>query len=87
MTPLERVKIDWSKTKAWSSGGYYARIFMNVQGREPNGIIAPADYERERDELARRLIAIPGPNGEDIGTQGLQARRDLSRRSTTSRPI
>jgi predicted AlkP superfamily phosphohydrolase/phosphomutase len=69
MTPLERVKIDWSKTKAWSSGGYYARIFMNVQGREPNGLIAPADYERERDDLARRLIAIPGPNGEDIGTK------------------
>jgi predicted AlkP superfamily phosphohydrolase/phosphomutase len=69
MTPLERVKIDWSKTKAWSSGGYYARIFMNVQGREPNGVIAPADYERERDELARRLIAIPGPNGQDIGTK------------------
>lgn len=69
MLPLERVKIDWGKTKAWSSGGYYARIFMNVQGREPNGVIAPADYERERDELARRLIAIPGPNGEDIGTR------------------
>jgi predicted AlkP superfamily phosphohydrolase/phosphomutase len=69
MLPLERVKVDWSKTKAWSSGGYYARIFMNVQGREPNGVIAPANYERERDELARRLIAIPGPNGEDIGTK------------------
>jgi predicted AlkP superfamily phosphohydrolase/phosphomutase len=69
MLPLERVKVNWSKTKAWSSGGYYARIFMNVQGREPNGVIAPVDYERERDELARRLIAIPGPNGEDIGTR------------------
>jgi predicted AlkP superfamily phosphohydrolase/phosphomutase len=69
MVPLERVKVDWSKTRAWSSGGYYARLFMNVQGREPNGVIAPADYERERDELMRRLIAIPGPNGEDIGTK------------------
>ena len=69
MTPFERVKVDWTKTKAWSSGGYYARIFMNVQGREPNGVIAPADYERERDELARRLIAIPGPDGENINTQ------------------
>ncbi|HSD82612.1 MAG TPA: alkaline phosphatase family protein [Anaerolineae bacterium] len=69
MVPLERVKVDWSKTKAWSSGGYYARIFMNVQGREPNGVISPADYAHERNELARRLIAIPGPNGEDIGTK------------------
>ncbi len=69
MTPFERVKVDWSRTRAWSSGGYYARIFMNVHGREPIGIIAPADYARERDELARRLIAIPGPAGEDIGTR------------------
>lgn len=69
MTPFEKVKVDWSKTKAWSSGGYYARIFMNVKGREPNGIIPPADYEKERAELARRLKAIPGSNGEDIGTQ------------------
>lgn len=68
MTPFERVQIDWARTKAWSSGGYYARIFMNVQGREPDGAIAPADYDRERDELARRLIALPGPNGEDIHT-------------------
>ncbi len=69
MMPLERVKIDWTKTKAWSSGGYYARIFMNVQGREPDGIIPPAAYEGERDELAHRLIAIPGPHGENLGTR------------------
>jgi predicted AlkP superfamily phosphohydrolase/phosphomutase len=69
MTPFEKVKVDWSKTKAWSSGGYYARIFMNVEGREPNGIIPPVEYKQERAELARRLKAIPGSNGEDIGTK------------------
>jgi len=66
--PFEKVEVDWSKTRAWGSGGYYGRIYMNVEGREPNGIIKPADYERERDELKRRIEAIPDTNGNPIPT-------------------
>jgi predicted AlkP superfamily phosphohydrolase/phosphomutase len=68
-TPLEKIKVDWPKTRAWGEGGYYARIFMNVAGREPQGTIAPEDYERERDTLAGALQAIRGPRGEDLGTR------------------
>jgi len=68
LTPFTKVEVDWSKTKAWGSGGYYARIFMNVEGREPNGVIPQADYEKERNELAARLAAIPDPEGNPIGT-------------------
>src|SRR5947207_3406384 len=68
-TPLSKVKIDWSRTKAWGDGGYYARVFLNVAGREPNGTIAPGDYEKVRDELSAGLKAIPGENGQEIGTQ------------------
>jgi predicted AlkP superfamily phosphohydrolase/phosphomutase len=68
-TPIDKVTVNWSKTRAWGEGGYYARIFLNVAGREPNGVIPAADYERARDELATRLRQIPGPNGEDIRTQ------------------
>lgn len=68
LTPMEKVEIDWSKTKAWGEGGYYARVFMNVEGREPNGIIPAANYEQVRDELAEAITNIRGPNGEDIGT-------------------
>ncbi|HLF26619.1 MAG TPA: alkaline phosphatase family protein [Anaerolineae bacterium] len=66
--PFEKVEVDWSKTKAWGSGGYYGRIFMNVEGREPQGIIKPADYERERDELKRRIEAIPDTQGNPLPT-------------------
>ena len=66
---LEKLEIDWSRTKAWGSGGYYGRVFLNVQGREPQGTIPAAEYESFRDELAAKLRAIPGPNGEDIGTR------------------
>ncbi len=67
--PLSKVKIDWPNTKAWGDGGYYARIFLNVAGREPEGTIAPEDYEKVRDELIAGLKSIKGDKGEEIGTQ------------------
>ncbi len=67
LTTFEKAQVDWPKTRVWSSGGYYARIFMNVQGREPQGVIPQADYERERDALIKRLEAIPGPDGKPMG--------------------
>ena len=66
---IEKTPIDWAKTKAWGWGGYYARVFLNVEGREPQGIIKPADYEKEREALAERLRGIRGPNGEKWATQ------------------
>ena len=65
-TPLDQVTVDWSHTKAWGSGGYYGRIFLNVQGREPQGTIPLADYERERTVLGEQLAALPGPDGESL---------------------
>jgi predicted AlkP superfamily phosphohydrolase/phosphomutase len=68
-TPLSKVKVDWSRTKAWGDGGYYARVFLNVAGREPNGTIAPEDYDKVRDELSAGLKAIRDENGHEIETQ------------------
>ena len=67
--PLSKVKIDWPNTKAWGDGGYYARVFLNVAGREPQGTIAPEDYEKVRDELIAGLKSIKDENGQDIGTK------------------
>lgn len=67
-TQLEKLQIDWSRTKAWGAGGYYGRLFMNVRGREPQGVIAPERYEAERDELIARLQALPDHLGRPIGT-------------------
>jgi len=62
-------KVDWSRTRCWSEGGYYARVFLNVRGREPHGIIDPADYEKTRDELIAKLQALGDENGRPIGTR------------------
>jgi predicted AlkP superfamily phosphohydrolase/phosphomutase len=68
IVPLEKCEVDWDKTLAWGSGGYYARLFLNVKGRESNGVIEPEDYERVRDELAQRIAAIADPEGNCIGS-------------------
>jgi predicted AlkP superfamily phosphohydrolase/phosphomutase len=69
MTPFEKAEVEWDKTQAWGEGGYYARIFMNVKGRESNGVIDPKDYERVRDELAAKLMALEDHTGKNIGTK------------------
>ena len=66
---LNKVEIDWSKTIAWGWGGYYARIFLNVKGREVKGVIKKEDYEHYRDELAEEIMKIRGPNDEKWNTK------------------
>ena len=61
--------VDWEKTKAWGEGGYYARIFINVEGREPHGIVSTQDYESVRDELKTQLEAIVDEGGQNINTR------------------
>ncbi|MFQ5866018.1 MAG: alkaline phosphatase family protein [bacterium] len=72
LMPLEKAEIDWSKTKAWGAGGYYGRLFLNVKGREPDGIIEPQEYEKVRNELIERLQALTDENGQIIGTKVLK---------------
>ena len=67
--PLEQVEIDWSQTQVWGAGGYYGRVFINVQGREPMGIVSPKDYEPLREQLIARLAAIPAPDGRPLQTR------------------
>src|SRR5206468_10353753 len=54
---------------AWGDGGYYGRLFLNVKGREPHGVIEPSRYEETRDEMAARLEAMPGPDGTPLRTK------------------
>ena len=48
--------IDWSRTKAYAYG---ARddLWINLEGREPGGIVSPDEYEALRDEIIAKLHA------------------------------
>ncbi|MCI4358257.1 MAG: alkaline phosphatase family protein [Thermoplasmata archaeon] len=68
-TPLERANVDWSRTKAWGAGGYYARIHLNLRGREPEGIVDPSEAPEVLDRLAAELEDVRGPNGHLLGVE------------------
>ncbi len=65
-TPLEDVPIDWSATKVWGAGGYYARLFVNLRGREPHGIVEPSEVPALVTELRTRLSRLRTPAGEPL---------------------
>lgn len=44
-------------------------MFLNVKGREPQGTIAPEDYEKVRDDLAAALEATLDDEGRTLGTR------------------
>ncbi len=51
---------DWGRTKAFClmTNG----IFVNLAGREPEGIVSPRDYEALRDEIIERLGDVRDPH-------------------------
>ncbi len=51
--------VDWSRTRVY--WGADNGLTINLQGRQPQGIVAPADYERLRDELIERFLALREP--------------------------
>jgi predicted AlkP superfamily phosphohydrolase/phosphomutase len=68
VTPLARLNVNWGRTTAWSEGGYYARVFLNVKGREPQGTIDHRDYQKVRDDLKSRFEATLDDQGKPMGT-------------------
>jgi predicted AlkP superfamily phosphohydrolase/phosphomutase len=69
VVPLAQCEIDWTKTTAWADGGYYGRLFLNVKGREPQGVVEPDDYENWRGDLAAQIAAIANHQGRPLATK------------------
>ena len=65
-TPISECDVDWSRTLAWAEGGSFARVFINMKGRQPNGIVEHGAYERIRSELSARLAQIPDADGRPM---------------------
>ena len=51
--------IDWSKTKAIPQRSCY--IYVNLAGRDPNGIVSPEDYGKIQDEIIKALYDYTDP--------------------------
>jgi predicted AlkP superfamily phosphohydrolase/phosphomutase len=71
-TPIAEAEINWSQTIAWADGGYYARIFLNVVGREPCGLIPPAEYEDTIARIVRAIEALQDHEGRSMGNRAFR---------------
>jgi predicted AlkP superfamily phosphohydrolase/phosphomutase len=74
-------EIDWPRTRAWGEGGYHGRIFLNIKGREPQGVLDPNEAEGYRSGLASRLEKTADENGKPLGTRVIfpeEAYRELN---------
>jgi predicted AlkP superfamily phosphohydrolase/phosphomutase len=67
-TPFAKVKVDWAKTRVWSEGGYYARVFFNLEGREPRGVIPAAQYDSFQEEMKQRFLALTDAQGRPLNS-------------------
>jgi predicted AlkP superfamily phosphohydrolase/phosphomutase len=58
--------VDWSRTRAYS-GGMYGNIFINLEGREAQGVVKPSEYGAVCDEIRERLLGLEDPDsGEKV---------------------
>jgi len=54
--------VDWSNSLAYSFGRHYGPVYLNVRGREPQGIVEPgAEYERVREQIIAAALQFRHP--------------------------
>jgi len=68
-TRFEELEVDWPRTRAWGEGGYYGRICLNIEGREPQGSVPQCEYQALRRKLKEELEALGDSEGRPIGTR------------------
>ncbi len=69
------VVLDWSRTRVFAHG-MFGNLVINVRGRERHGVVAEHDYEPLRDEVARSLLELRSPEGEQV-VRAVHRREDL----------
>ncbi|WP_456486925.1 alkaline phosphatase family protein [Candidatus Alkanophaga liquidiphilum] len=64
-------QISWEKTKAFSYGTW-GPIYINLKGREPQGVVEASEYERLRDEIIKGLqeLSVTAYRREELYSGG-----------------
>ena len=59
-------KIDWSRTRAYTDGKR-PEIWINLKGRQSQGIVEPADYDKVREEIIAAIeSSVNASTGEPL---------------------
>ena len=67
-TLFREAKVDWANTKVFCTGNYIARIFINLKGREPEGIVDESEYNALIEEVKEKLLAVRDEAGDEMQT-------------------
>jgi predicted AlkP superfamily phosphohydrolase/phosphomutase len=57
--------VDWSRTVAYSMG-HVGQVYLNLKGREPEGIVESADYVATRQRVIDVLRTLRDPDGKPM---------------------
>jgi predicted AlkP superfamily phosphohydrolase/phosphomutase len=71
LTPMGKAPVDWERTRAWAHG-YGGQIYLNVQGREPQGCVPPADVDSVLSELEAQLRGLCQPDGRGMQVETIR---------------
>jgi len=57
--------VDWDRTRVYARSGM-GPLYVNLQGRQPQGTVSPAAYASLCDEVAQALLALRDPEGQPV---------------------
>jgi predicted AlkP superfamily phosphohydrolase/phosphomutase len=69
--------VDWSRTRAYTMG--LNGLYLNIEGREKQGIVAAAAAEALKDELRKKLNGLVDPASGTVGITGVFIADDVYR--------
>jgi predicted AlkP superfamily phosphohydrolase/phosphomutase len=67
--------VDWSRTQAYALG--LGGIYLNLQGREAQGMVGPEDAERVKSAIVHQLAGLGDPLRGLPAVRGVAAREQL----------
>jgi len=59
-----RQYVDWAASTAYCRSGTRMGVRVNLEGRDPDGVVPPDEYEAVRDEIISLLEDLETPAGE-----------------------
>lgn len=69
--------VNWDKTKAYSLG--LGVIFLNLRGREANGIVHPEDASQVKEAIIRGLTGLKDPQRSKVAVRSVVTREQVYR--------
>lgn len=69
--------VDWKHTRVFAIGAYEGQLFLNLEGREEQGIVKESDKDSLIRELMDKMDKITGDDGAKLDTKFFVRDRDF----------